>query len=251
VGRDAVARATSDLFEWDLVTSTARTVGTGYAQMHSIVANQSRLLAGMANGDILDIDPATGASTSFASTGLGPINSMAIDPVSGEVYFATVVSGSHEVYALGNTTRAIYSTANVIRDIGIGVRDHASLLFHGFGCAASNALAPGFGFVNLPTLGSQVTLRMEASRARRRSCCWASTAPGSTSRRSTRRLLRADQRRGHARVNVNAAGIADYALAIPNNGSQKGARLAAQFAMLDGANPLGLVSSEGAEAILR
>lgn len=248
----------STIVEWDLVLGSGRTVGASYPNLKSLSVRGGQLLAGTDTGDILQIDPVTGQSQTFFQSGLGgPIVAVATrGGASDPVYFATQVSGSWEVYSTTNTTTPLYATMNTITDVDVGVHDQPSFLWFGAGCPTSLGVPLTFEYVNAPALGTQgFTLRVDGVPTGATALCllgFARRVPpiDLTPIGGTGCTLDVD---GVAVLGSSgsASNKADVMLNVPNSPAAVGGRLFSQWVVLDGVNPLGAVTSDANESIVR
>ena len=150
---DGSATAVGTVVEWDLVANTDRVVGTNYPPLSAIAPFAGLLLAGDFSGNVHFVDPVTGLLSSFMSTGLGKISSIAVD-AAGRVF---VVAESGTTWSIHNVLAplpALYSSTLAIDDLVVGPTPVATMLTFGAGCAGSNALVPSLGFTGPPALGA-------------------------------------------------------------------------------------------------
>ena len=150
---DGSATAVGTIVEWDLVLNTDRVVGTNYPPISAVGVFGGLLLAGDFNGNLLFIDPATGASSPFLSTGLGKISSIAVDATN-RVFVVAENGTTWSIHNAFAPVPALYSSTLAIDDLAIGPTPVATMLTFGTGCPGSNLLAPALGFTGPPALGA-------------------------------------------------------------------------------------------------
>jgi len=249
------------LIEWDLVNQTARTVSAAMPQIKALGVRNGKLLAGDVNGDILFVDTSSGATSPFVKTGKGAILAMAVHPVTTIVYFAVQGSSSYEVWAHNNLTTPVYTTANKISDLDIGVHKLPSLLFFGRGCQSSASTGLAFEHVNMPGLGKTLTLKLTGAKA---------VSPAlllfGLSRKQLGTIPLPLDLTGLGMPTcslytdilvpftaaTDASGVAQIGLGIPNDAALAGVHFMDQWVSRDAtANSAGWVTSDGAEAIVR
>ncbi len=247
--------APSKVFEYPLPNGPARELlpATPFPTLKSIAVRNGRLVAGTIGGDVLDVDPQTGNWVVIQQTAAGPLVALAVHPVSGAIFAATAGA----VFDVNLPSQPLYTSANQISDLDIGVHTVASLLRVGEGCRDGAAtLQPSFSYLNTPSLGNSGYI-LEALRC----------GPGNP----------AALMLGVTRVDVpldfvgmlgcrlyfattimtlptvaSGAGVATTTLPIPGAQALSGATFLAQYAVIAiGANPAHVLSSDAAISIIR
>ena len=252
----------SRIDEVDLVTGQVRSLGTNYPTILSMGAFVgSRLLAGTQGGELLSIDRFSGLHSSAGNPRLGAITAIASDPVSGLPYFST---DRNEVYLFGSFTEPVYVAGGTIRDLDVGVHDLASWLFYGDGCPGSGSLTPHFAYVDTPIRGTVFTVALSdgppdggaflVAGFSRQEFADGRTLPFALNELiplvNSRCMVLTDVEVS-AFAALDAIGQGQIPIAIPDIPSVVGLHVTWQWAALDPGAPGSLVSTHGAEAIVR
>ena len=254
--------APSRIDEVDLVTGQIRSLGTDYPTILSLGAFVGdRLLAGTQAGELLSIDRFSGLHSSTGNPRLGAITSIANDPVTGLSYFST---DRNEVYLFGSFSEPVYVAKGTIRDLDVGVHDLASWLFYGDGCSGSGSLTPHFAYVDVPSLGTVFTVALSEGPPDGGAFLVAGFsrqefADGRTLPFALNELIPLvgsgcmvlTDVEVSAFTALDAIGQGQISIAIPNISSLVGLHVTWQWAALDPGAPGALVSTHGAEAIVR
>ena len=251
----------SRIDEVDLVSGQTRTLGTGYPPILSLggFVGQS-LLAGTADGELLSINRFTGQASSVGNTRLGAVTAIASDPVSGLSYFAT----ENAIYRFGSFSQPVYTTAGAIDDLDVGVHDQSSWVFYGDGCPGTGASVPEFTFVEAPRRGETFTIAMSGGAPQASAVLVAgfnrevfadgrnlpfpvsAFVPWVDDRCMVLTDLQAS-----AFTMLDAIGQGQLQILVPDDPSLVGVHATWQWAILDPGASGGLVTSHGAEAIIR
>lgn len=250
------AGTTSTIVEVDLTTNTATTFGTGYPALRSLTLLGPAPVGGSDDGRLLLLNPG-GSVAVLASPNRGPVLALCADPVGGRLWYAT----ANEVWSFPNLT-LVQTFAGAITDIDVGPTPRASLVLFGQGCPGSGARIPRQVWQGEPALGNaSFALQVADGRA---------SAPAFLLLGGSRTAfggLQLPYPLGGIGMTgctlytdvlvvlglaLDAGGTGSVPLPIPNQPGLAGGRLTGQFVVLDpGANALGLVSSDGAEGIMR
>lgn len=122
----------STIIEYDLVSGTVRTMGTAYPTVRSLGTLGGTLMAGLENGEIHYLDPATDAMALFLAPGVGSVLAIAEGESPMDAYFATE---NGEVYQLLNPMTPVYTSASLV-DIDVS-RHQTGQVRYGQGCAGA------------------------------------------------------------------------------------------------------------------
>lgn len=247
--------APSKVFEYPLPSGPARELlpTTPFPTIKSLAVRNGRLVAGTIGGDVLDIDPQTGNWIVLQQTAAGAIVALAVHPVSGAIFAATAGA----VFDASLPSQPLYTSANQISDLDIGVHPVASLLRFGVPCQdGAFTLAPAFSYQGEPSIGNS-GYAFEAL------ACGANN-PAALILGLTRvdipldalgmlgcRLYFATPFLTLPTV-ASGAGVATTAFPIPSSSWLRGTSFLAQYAVLAaGANPANVLSSDAALSIVR
>ena len=210
----------SRIDEVDLVSGQTRTLGTDYPPILSLGGFVGpSLLAGTSDGELLSINRFTGQASSAGNPRLGAITAIASDPVSGLSYFAT----ENKIYRFGSFSPPVYTTSGAIDDLDVGVHDQSAWLFYGDGC-------PGQVFADSRDLPFPVNALVP----------WVD-----------RRCMVLTDLQASAFTMLDAIGQGQLQILVPDDPSLVGVHATWQWAILDPGASGGLVTSHGAEAIIR
>jgi hypothetical protein len=257
-----VQGTSSRIDEVDLITGTVRSLGSAYPPILSLGNFVGRrLLAGTASGELLSIDRFTGQPSSLGNPRLGAITAIAVDPVSGLPYFGT---DRGEVYLFGSFTEPVHRAGGTIRDLDVGVHDLGSWLFYGNGCAGSGSVAPQFAYVDRPVRGGSLTVAMSGGPAGAGAVLVAGSSremfrDGRSLPFPLKELVAGvdsgcmvyTDAQASQFATLDATGRAQVVVFVPDLPSLIGLHTTWQWAVLDPDAPGGLISSHGAEAIVR
>ncbi|MGE3175586.1 MAG: hypothetical protein AB7O97_23380 [Planctomycetota bacterium] len=243
---------TAPLLEFDLVTSTLRTVAQVSGATCVAVSPFGDVLVGTATGQVLRVDPTTGAVLGQTPTGLGTL--IAVEAT--RLGFAIVADGSA---VWSELVGPIYASPNPILDIAVTEAETASVVPFGEACSVGTGFR--WSTAGLPTLGNATwSLGIQAL----------PSAPAllaiGTSRSSSLlgplplplqpfgfdpdcRLLTSVDLTVFAQL--SPAGIGTAALPVPNSPAFAGVEFAAQWFVAGPFNPAGLVPSEGVAFVTR
>lgn len=250
--------APSALVEYNLTTRTQRTVGS-YLGVRAIAISPTNgeLLLGTVGGDLVTVDPTTGAVSNTTPAGIGPLVAVGYSRFGTKVY-----ASSTELWSEVGPLQPIYTSPLLITDIGVTKVATASVVAFGNGCGRGTQAR--WAAVGLPLLGNagfQLHLRGGVANsfalfALGTNRTFASQlgvflpydlqpygAPGCT--------LLVDPQTTLFRT-TNAAGEAGVTVPIPNAPSLVGSEFAAQWFVPDpSTGSLGLASTEGAAFVVR
>ena len=258
-----LAATPTTILEHDTMSKVTRTVGTSYPPLQAIAAYAgSLLLAGTDAGDLLLIDLTTGTAAPFLQPKQGAIVAVAVSPTSGAAYFATAANPTNAVWSAFAPTAPLYTTPVRITDLDVGVHAQASLLVFGQGCSGSSAAAPYMDPIGVPALGNASFVVRAAGAMPTRPAALvlgqSRTRFGAVplpfdlvAIRMPGCFLYTDALITLGGV-VDAAGVAQVPVPIPNQPFLTGGHLTGQLLVLDPqAVPLGLALSDGTEGIVR
>lgn len=251
----------SRIDEVDLVSGQTRTLGTDYPPILSLGGFVGpSLLAGTSDGELLSINRFTGQASSVGNPRLGAITAIASDPVSGLSYFAT----ENKIYRFGSFSQPVYTTSGAIDDLDVGVHDQSAWLFYGDGCPGTGASVPQFTFVEAPRRGETLTIAMSGGAPQASAFLVAgfnrqvfadsrdlpfpvnALVPWVDSRCMVLTDLQAS-----AFTMLDAIGQGQLQILVHDDPSLVGVHATWQWAILDPGASGGLVTSHGAEAIIR
>ncbi|MBM4062793.1 MAG: hypothetical protein FJ265_17110, partial [Planctomycetes bacterium] len=253
---DGSAAAVGTIVEWDLVTNTDRVVGTGYPPLYSLAVFAGQLLAGDAVGNVLLIDPTTGAALPFLSTGLGGITSIAVDPLS-RVFVLAENAAAWTVHNAFQPAPPLYTSTVAVDEIAVGPTPVATMLTYGSGCLGSNNLRPVLGYTGPPRLGTTFGVTLASARAN----SGAFLLFGSSRVQDPNGALPRDLASfgmpgclqytdiiGTLFLLTGNTGTAQQNFTLPNNPAFTGVRIPMQWLCLDpGVNAFGATTSSGGE----
>ena len=249
----------STIIAADLISGQTRVLGTAYPTLRALVASASGvLIAGTDAGELLLIDPTTGATTSIGQLNLGPIVALTGDLGTG-LY---VLAANSEVHVWPGGTTPVYRSSNRVNDIVLGEADHASLLLHGTACGPTAQLAGHFEYVNAPSLGNiNFTLALTDGRpsapavlviGTSRTTYLGAPLPIDLGFLQMPTCSLYTDVLATLSLTLDVGGGARVTLPVPSAQVFRGTRLDAQWFHLDStANALGLAASDGAEGIVR
>lgn len=258
---DGTTVTNGTIIEWDLTANTDRIVGNAYPPICSLAVFGGQLLAGDDVGNLWLIDPTSGVANPFLATGLGRINSLAVDPL-GIVYFVSTSGSTGAVYSMLDLINPLFSTTvSVIEDLEVGVSPVPTLLTYGSGCPGSNSATPSFVQGSMPGLGAAFTVQVRNALPASAGFLVLGSSrladllgqlpraldgigmPGCTQYTDVLTLLFAA---------TSATGDASVVLNVPNNPNLAGLKLPMQWVIADAqANAVGASTSNGAEAFPR
>lgn len=156
------AQAPALLIEYDLVGGAVRIVGS-YQGVHALAASPvgTALLLGTEAGDLLQVDPATGAVTSSTNPQVGPILTVGYTRLGTRLY-----ANDTQLWSDLVPNAPIFVSATQIVDFGVGRAPTASVVPYGQGCGAGGTAT--WANTGLPTLGNagfQLGLRLAPANA--------------------------------------------------------------------------------------
>ncbi|MCR9247524.1 MAG: PQQ-like beta-propeller repeat protein [bacterium] len=249
--------SSSGVLEYDLATGNSRTVGsfTGGISI-AITPTGSQLTLGTVSGDLLRIDPTTGAIVATQSTGLGTIT------VVGYTRFDTLVwTDGIELY--GELTNGpLYTSPTTILDFSVATAVGASVTRYGEGCGA--AANTSWASNGPPTLGNS-GFALGLTFAPPATACLLALGTNRTTWSATSQPLPADlQPLGAPGCSLLAdpqfnllrvtdlTGSTTQPIPIPNAAGLAGLELTAQWFVPDPTiGTLGASSSEGVAVVIR
>lgn len=251
----------SRIDEVDLVSGQTRTLGSDYPPILSLGGFVGpSLLAGTSDGELLSINRFTGQASSAGNPRLGAITAIASDPVSGLSYFTT----ENKIYRFGSFSQPVYTTSGAIDDLDVGVHDQSAWLFYGDGCPGTGASVPQVTFVEAPRRGETLTIAMSGGAPQASAFLVAgfnrqvfadsrdlpfpvnALVPWVDSRCMVLTDLQAS-----AFTMLDAIGQGQLQILVHDDPSLVGVHATWQWAILDPGASGGLVTSHGAEAIIR
>ena len=236
----------STIIEYDLATSTVRTLGSSYPTVRSLGTIGGALLAGLENGEIHTVDPVSNVMSLFLPLSLGSIVAIAEGDNSLDTYFATA---NGEVYDINNPNTPVYVSVDTIVDIDVS-RHQQGQVRYGQGCAGALG-TPVMVDTGRPAPGSSYSFAVAGAQP---------MAPSVLALGQQRAMfdLAPLGYAGCTLLNdglvlqttiIDAAGNASMPIGIPNLSSLVGSSVMGQYFVFGiGANPL--ASSNGIEAIV-
>jgi hypothetical protein len=249
---------TSVVVEYDLVTTTQRTVGTYFgARSLALSPFGGELALGLVSGDLQRIDIANGAVTATTQTGLGSLLAVGYSRLGTLVW-----ADGNQLWSELVPGTPIYISATGIRDFGVASSSAATATPFGRGCARGAAVT--WSVPSAPSLGNagfSLGLRNGVSAA------FAVLAAGTDRLLAPSLgvplpvdlqgigapgcLLLVDPAMLTLRT-TNVFGETDQPLPIPSSPSLAGLEIVAQWLVPDPlVGPLGLATSSGLAAAIR
>ncbi len=250
------------LVEWDLALNTDRVVGASYPPLTALAVFAGQLLAGDRNGDLHVIDPVSGGTTLLVSTGLGRIQAIAVDSASRPWLLVDDGLGNFGVFGLGNLTQPVFTSTLPISDLVAADAPAPTMLQFGMGCPGGMAsVLPSFAFGQMPALGTAWTVNLSAGTPN----SGAFLLLGSSRTMGAYGPIPQDlgwlgmpgcqqytDVLGSGLTFTDAIGAAGYTVPLPANPALTGLQVPMQWLVFSpGANALGALTSNGAEAFLR
>lgn len=248
------------IVEWDLTANTDRLVGSTYPPITAIAPFGTQLLAGDTTGNLHLIDPVTGNIALFMPTGLGRINSLAVDPQS-RIFVLVETATNWTIWAFPSFTTPLYTATTAIDDLKTGPGQVPTMLTYGAGCAGSNSMTPAFVVTAMPGLGTSFPIDLGGGLpsglcalvlGSSRVMDGSGPLPRSLSFMGMNGCTQYTDVAVALFTLISTSGNASMTVGIPSNPALAGLQVPMQWLCLDqAANAFGATTSNGGEAHLR